>query len=464
MPTWNLTTPSMKLAGQSGLNYDPKGWELLDKDPYSNNLASTGWKNTYRIPIKNLPPDFIGKIYNPSQAGGDTAIGHDNWDEVGAGGDAPVQLWQLIQDKTGFNFRKPGGGAGTPTDNDGYLYVTEPSQADPGQANRWDNPMNWLDLIPAMIATYGMAGEIGAAGAGGGAAAGGSTAGEVGAGGAAASGAGGTTAGTSLGLGLEPGVSAAAGGVPASAGTVTSSLGAGGTAGGSALSSGGGALGYGDILKGAIAAAPAVVGAFANKGGTPVTATSTTTNLPVYMQPGAQQTWDEFINNFYGLEGGKSFKSMLDQDTAFKQSRGNQFSNLLQTLTDQGMNRTGMFTPTNISFGGNKVFDFVPKSNRNLANQLATLQGTNYALSDDLAPNKASTDYLDKLFTVITALNPQGNTQNVQQTTTPKTSTWANILQGLTQGTNIYNAMNSGSSNNVKMVQNNDGTYSVVKA
>lgn len=404
-----------------GLVFDDTGWEV---DPTSGVDRSTMRKKATPddlIKLKQLANSFI----DPNQ-----------------GGEGNPDPWLVLYDMTGIEYDP----------STGYIYSSKgPTPGTGGGAVQ-----SFLPIVALVAAMYGANALGGALGAG-------ATAGEIGAGAtggaAGATGAGATTAGTgaagtSAGLGLDATLSGAAGGNAALAGTSGAGV-AGTTAGG---------ITYGDILKGALAVAPAVIGATANTGGTPVSATSTTTNLPTYMQAGAQQTWDDYINTFYGLQGGKSYKSMLDEDTQYKQTQGNKLSTLLQSLVDQGTSGTGMFTPTNVSFGGNKVFSFVPKSNRNLANQLAALQGANYDLSTDLAPNKASTDYLDKLFTVITALNPQSNTQTTQQTTTPTTSTWANILQGLTQGTNIYNALNSGSSSNVKMVQNADGTYSVVKA
>lgn len=439
-----------------GLTYDTTGWEV---DPTSGADRSTMRKKATPEDLATLQA-LANSFIDPNQ-----------------GGEGNNDPWAVLYDMTGIEYDP----------NTGYIY----SSKGPTPGTGGGPIQSVLSTAAPFLAAYTL-------GSGYGALAGEPAAAGTAAGTGTATGSGATGA-TSSGLGLDASLSSAAGGDATLAGT--SGAGAFGGAGGAGSGVGldpyaytppetplpvetpppstpppgdGGylasinkALGTsitgGDIAKFALVAAPAVAGAFASNGGTPVSATSTTTNLPAYMQAGAQQTWDDFINSFYGLSGGKSFKQMLDEDTTFKQTQGNKLSTLLQSLVDQGTSGTGMFTPTNVSFGGNKVFDFVPKSNRNLANQLAALQGANYDLSDDLAPNASNTAYLDKLFSVITALQPQGNTSNTQTTTTPTTSTWANILQGLTQGVNLYNALDSGSSSNVKMVKNADGTYSLAK-
>lgn len=249
-------------------------------------------------------------------------------------------------------------------------------------------------------------------------------------------------------------------GVPVTSATTTAAslLSAGGTVADVAAKTG---LGLTDVLRIASVALPIVGGLTAGTGDKTATQTTTTSSLPTYAQGDASQLWNDYIDTVYGTGGQKGLQARTQEDTDYLKGLGDTYSadskaaaqpylELLSKQIAEGNAGTGLYTPTNITFGGNNLMSFVPKSNRNLASELlaranaqtTTNQGLadlNYKLGAAITPNTAANTYADKLGELATKLI-SGNQTTTQSATMPGQSTWANFLQGLDAATKIYGA------------------------
>jgi hypothetical protein len=170
------------------------------------------------------------------------------------------------------------------------------------------------------------------------------------------------------------------------------------------------------------------------------------------MQGDAQSLWDQYINDFYGT--GKttgtypgvttpttSYQQRMTQDTDYVAQLEKKLAALGNGQVSDAQNRTGMFTPTNVSFGGNKVFDFVPKSNRNLANQVLNTATAATALETAHPPNEASQKFSNYLQNLALKLNTGSGSSSTSTANVPTTSAWTNIMNGLNQGLTLANAI-----------------------
>ena len=170
----------------------------------------------------------------------------------------------------------------------------------------------------------------------------------------------------------EVGVAGGAGGVASAGGAVA---GSGAAVGGGAVATGGGSTaagtgggttltGFLDYLQKGIAVAGTATALYTAVKGQPsqtVSSTTTTSNLPTYMQGGAQQLWDDYINDFYGIGGGKSTKTMMGEDTDYVAGLDKNLAAMAGKQVTDMENRTGMFNPTNVSFGGVPGIQFRPQ-------------------------------------------------------------------------------------------------------
>jgi hypothetical protein len=192
-----------------------------------------------------------------------------------------------------------------------------------------------------------------------------------------------------------------------------------------------------------VSSAVGVYNAFKGPGSQTVSSTTTTSNLPSYMQQGAQQLWDDYINDFYGLGGGKSVKTMFGEDTNYVAGLDKNLAALAgRQVSDMDVGR-GMFTPTNVSFGGNKAFSFVPRSNRDLAKQQLTTGGIQNELLKPHTPNEAPMAYNTFLGNLALTLNKGAGSSATTTGTVPGTSTATNINTGLGAVHNLFNALNN---------------------
>jgi hypothetical protein len=201
-------------------------------------------------------------------------------------------------------------------------------------------------------------------------------------------------------------------------------------------------------------------GATAPKGGQTVTQNTSTTNLPGYMQQGAQGLWDQFVDDFYGLSpvgNGKTYKQMYLDDTSYRAKLDKSLSDTFTGQNEDINAGRGLFTPTNVSFGGQKGFSFVPRSNRDLGATVLKNATTSTALQSPHGPNEGDLGYSDILWNKILGLNPNQSNQQTQTATLPSTSTYANILQGANTGIQLGNAITSNNSNVQSTVTDQDG-------
>lgn len=155
-----------------------------------------------------------------------------------------------------------------------------------------------------------------------------------------------------------------------------------------------------------------------------------------------------------------SYEQLLAEDEAAKEAATNKYlqqsaeatkpyTDLLNQYIKQGNEGTGLFSPVSFGFGGQQMASFVPKSNRNLADQLtgygkASTSANVGLLQDALnaattyTPNAAKTDYI-KNFLMPLATNLLMN--STQTTTGDKTATeegdsnsFADTLKGALSG------------------------------
>lgn len=134
------------------------------------------------------------------------------------------------------------------------------------------------------------------------------------------------------------------------------------------------------------------------------------------------------------------------------------YTTLLNKYVEEGNAGTGLFKPVNFGFGGKHMARIVPKSNRNLATQLAgfgqdassanmnliNLENTfgNTDLSNILnaaktyTKNAADTSYMEKLQALILPLTGQGSTSTATRNTGG--DVLSGLLSGALAGSNIY--------------------------
>jgi hypothetical protein len=275
---------------------------------------------------------------------------------------------------------------------------------------------------------------------------------------------------------LEVGTAAAAGSGTAGTAVVGGGAAAAGgtTATGGATAAGTGSLtvgGFLDYLAKGIAVAGSATALYTAVKGQPsqtVSSTTTTSNLPSYMQGGAQQLWDDYINDFYGLGGGKSVKTMMGEDTSYVAGLDKNLAAMAGKQVSDMESGTGMFTPTNISFGGNPAFSFVPRSNRDLAKQQLTTGGVQNELLKPHTPNEASMAYNTYLGNLALNLNKGAGSTGTTTGTVPGTSSTTNVNNTLNtagqliQALNNYNTPSSSTTTTqptYTIVKNADGQY-----
>jgi hypothetical protein len=348
-----------------------------------------------------------------------------------------------------------------------------------------------------------------------------SSAGELGAmGGAGAGAAGAGTAGLTTGLSETAGMTAAeiaAEGAPygygaaqavtqaaaqsgvtltaeqAAAATTQVATGAAGAGAGGAGAAG--AWTAGQYLQAANLAITAVTTGAAMLGGGDKTATATTTTTPT--GPGSNPmpgggggtagaaTFEDYINDFYGLAGDKSVKTRTSEDQvalegyqkalldsltgldtkhlADTRAAVLPYQNQLTDIGNQLAGNTGLGKQVAFGFGGKQMASFVPKTNRDLANQLlgigregsqinTGLVDMGYKSGTDLAtrqfgfnsenlPNKAADTYSAKLEALMKYLNPNSGSTSTTTGTVPGVPWYTTLLQGLNTGVNLWSAI-----------------------
>lgn len=233
----------------------------------------------------------------------------------------------------------------------------------------------------------------------------------------------------------------------------------------SALSSGSTIL---DAVKLAATLTPVIAGAFADTGDVTATQTQTTSKLPEYTKATAEDTWNQFVDDFFGTGNNKSLEDRIKEDTAYSKSLSDTYVNatsqamkpytdLLTSQLSQSQAGQGLFTPTNITFSGGQggasgnLFSFVPKSNMAQANQQQTtaqnLANTNAGLAElantqgqQYMPNQAANLYSDKLQELMKYLQ-SGTQTTTGSATTGGSDTWTNILKGLTTAAQVANTI-----------------------
>jgi hypothetical protein len=221
-----------------------------------------------------------------------------------------------------------------------------------------------------------------------------------------------------------------------------------------------------EMVKLGIAALPVATAAVnALTGGSDdktLTSTTTTSTLPSYTKPTAERLWNEFIDDFYGTTG-KSVKQRTIDEAAYLKGVDDTFLGQSQAamgpyqkqLTDvlgQFQNGTGLGKQVSFGFGGQQMASFVPKANRDTANQMlgfgkegASVSANLANLQNELArkntPEAAANSYSEKLGKLMQFAN-SGNGTTTQTGTVPGQSGWATFLQGLNSAANLYGAMN----------------------
>lgn len=215
-------------------------------------------------------------------------------------------------------------------------------------------------------------------------------------------------------------------------------------------------------------------------GGRTTSATTTTSNLPPYIQEAGKLTWDQFTDDFYGV-GTKGVKERGIEDIAaqvgYEQELldrlgGLDVSHLAATKTavapfqaqlsdiqGQLQGGTGLGTPVSFGFGGKKMASFVPKSNRALAEQLLGMGYTSSQINTTLAdlaynadraqaerkfgfdvahpPNQAANEYSQRLFDLMKLTN-LGNEVSTTTGTVPGVPWYSTLMQGANTAVNFY--------------------------
>ena len=245
-------------------------------------------------------------------------------------------------------------------------------------------------------------------------------------------------------------------------------------------------IGAGTLGLSALATGAAIAGSGDQT--TAATTTTTPTGPGTNPMPGmdnttaGKKTFEDYINDFYGLSGQPSVQQRTAQDqtalTGYQQALLDKLgaldtSHLAETkaavqpyqsqlgdVLNQSQTGTGYFKPVNLSFGGNPIASFVPRQNTALANQslgmgkeassintaLADIgygQGTNlagreYGFQSENLPNKAADTYSAKLGALMQYLNPNTGQTSTTTGTVPGVPWYTAALQGANTMTNIF--------------------------
>jgi len=266
---------------------------------------------------------------------------------------------------------------------------------------------------------------------------------------------------------------------------------------------GGAGVGLSDILKDVLGVAnvkdavnlltqgtvlAGTIGAIA--GGGDKTVSGTTSNVPSYIQERGKKTWDEYIDDFYGVgQNAKSIQARGAEDVAAQKGYERDlldklgaldashladtragvapYQSQLANVLNQSQTGTGYFKPVNLSFGGNPIASFVPRQNRQLAEQSLGMgkeaSSINTALADlgygqgkDLASrefqfnaahpaNEAATNYTAKLTDLMKMTNFGTETTTG---TVPGVPWYSQLLQGINTGVDIWSKINTQRSGN----------------
>jgi hypothetical protein len=210
-----------------------------------------------------------------------------------------------------------------------------------------------------------------------------------------------------------------------------------------------------------------------------VSTTSTSTSLwpTAKQQQDALTTWNDFIDSFYGIaptEGSPGYAGYKDRltldikaikaadaayntkmsglDTQTKEAY-DPYQKQLVDILGQLTNGTGLGKQVSFGFGNKPMASFVPKANRDTANQLLSIgkEGANTgasmlnldreAAARDLAystahtPNEAANVYQNALEDLMWKLNSGQQTKNeTSSANLPEESNYSKILDGITTG------------------------------
>ena len=428
MPTWKIKTPSKKQAeahADKGLVYDPSGWELV-----------TGTDQDAPVWRKKATIEDIAALNSTGRnMGPEGGISSDSGDIFGMHYDP----------------------------NTGYIHAYDPPK--PG-GQSFLGVKNWGPVAALLAvgytagAAYAALGAGAAGGAAGGAAAGSTAVGDMVGGATTLSGGAGAgmTGAAAVGGSAIPvvagGTTAAA--APAVVGGASSTVPAavsGGAAGGAAVApaAAGGGWTAGNTLSALGLGLGVINGLTAPTGGQNVSSNTASTNLPTYMQGDAQGLWDQYINDFYGTgkttgtypgitTPTKSYQTRMGEDIDYVAALEKRLAGLAEGQVSDAQGRTGLFTPTNVSVNGSKIFDFVPRSNRDLAKQILTTAGLDTSLQTAHPPNEGTQAYTDFLGNLALKLNT-GSNSSTSTAQVPGPSVWTNIMQGLNQGLTLADAI-----------------------
>uniref|UniRef100_A0A6M3K7W6 Uncharacterized protein n=1 Tax=viral metagenome TaxID=1070528 RepID=A0A6M3K7W6_9ZZZZ len=289
---------------------------------------------------------------------------------------------------------------------------------------------------------------------------------------------------------IAPPVAAGAGAAaPVAGGTATV---APGTLGADLVAKGAGAWTVADKIAAASLGitAATTIAAIAGGGDKPTSATTTTTptgpgTLPM---PGGGsvtagvKTFEDYINDFYGLAGDKSVKTRTAEDQTALQGYQKAlldklggldttrlaetkaallpYQNQLTDIQGQLSGNTGLGKQVAFGYGGKQMASFVPKTNRALADQLlgmgresssintglvdmgyksgTDLAGRQFGFESENLPNKAADTYSAKLEALMKYLNPNTGQTSTTTGTVPGVPWYTTALQGLNTGVNLW--------------------------
>ncbi len=224
------------------------------------------------------------------------------------------------------------------------------------------------------------------------------------------------------------------------------------------------------------------IAAIAGGGDKTVTGTTTTETRPPTVQEQALKDFDNYIDNFYGLNaGGKSVETRIGENVAGQKEAEQKFTTGLESLNTehlanttaavspyqkqlndalgQSQTGTGYFKPFNYSFGGQAMPSFVPKNqmttinaalgtgreSSNIATGLEDMgyNAKNQALSTALqfAAAHPANEAADAFTKALGELMKYTNTGGSTSTTTgevPGAPWYDTLLKGLNTGVNFY--------------------------
>jgi len=291
------------------------------------------------------------------------------------------------------------------------------------------------------------------------------------------------------GAGAPPVAAGAGAAAPVAGGTATV---APGTLGADLVAKGAGAWTVADKIAAASLGitAATTIAAIAGGGDKPTSATTTTTptgpgTLPM---PGGgtktagATTFEDYINDFYGLAGDKSVKTRTAEDQTALQGYQKAlldklggldttrlaetkaallpYQNQLTDIQGQLSGNTGLGKQVAFGYGGKQMASFVPKTNRALADQLlgmgresssintglvdmgyksgTDLAGRQFGFESENLPNKAADTYSAKLEALMKYLNPNTGQTSTTTGTVPGVPWYTTALQGLNTGVNLW--------------------------